>query len=454
MALFLVPPYAICDFLDKDDLVILMRTHSFFSLKYAKIASPQISLLYRPNDDRIIYKKILKKFPKAKLIIDTVSMTKNLTVLPRITSLDLSYSYSYAPNLPLITNLTSLCLRNCGETINTEMLTPLTKLVELDLDNNREIKGSTLQKLTLLQKLNLDNNTIITDLDIEYLPLRSLSLECNTTITPFILPKLNLTHLNIRNYGAESLSEEIIKCRTITSLDLSGNRFADIFKIIEKMTWLQKLTINERVYEKSLSYLTNLTYLEIYRNQAIEISSLVKLQTLIIRETGIFGSRYECQVSYQIKFINLKNLTHLDVSIGRLLSNPKLSKLENLKKLTLRNSIYNLDIDISHLISLTSLEIINCSMHSFVREGNISNQSLESLTVVESTTKIYDNSLAAFSNLKYLVLQPKETSRIKGRCFKDLPKLFSIKINQLVRLEDSCIPSLLKRGIMLSYCDE
>ncbi|AYV82631.1 MAG: hypothetical protein Hyperionvirus1_210 [Hyperionvirus sp.] len=459
-SVFDIPPFAIYEYFDTDELVTLRRTHRFFASKLCPIGSPIIHLRSDTSASKSEYAKIPIQFPKAKLIVEKHGGI-HPTILLNVTSLNVSY-LTHLIDLSLMTNLTSLKLME-SDYVRSEMLDNLTKLVELALDSTPCIKGPTVRKLTNLQTLNLDMNDTITDADIASLPIRSLSLLHNTTITPLVLKQLNLTHLNI-THAMPALADELLHCLQLTDLELDMNTIIKIgLETIRKIPSLRKLTIDEFVQTPridAMKYLTHLTYLNFKNIKAnLDHTPFPLLQTLII--TGVAPSilyfpsvpldnltHLEINNYANLIVDYLKNLTYLDICVPRLPSNRELHRFGKLKKVILRGDGYRRPIDISQLTSVESLEIIG-SDASFSVYGR--NESLESLTIdTPRNTPLDDNSIQLFPNLKYLSLGP-QCPKVTGSCFKHLPKLFSLSINERNSLDPKHILALIKRGVLIKY---
>ncbi|AYV83255.1 MAG: hypothetical protein Hyperionvirus5_61 [Hyperionvirus sp.] len=470
--LSIIPPYVLSVYFDIYDLIILKRTNRFFhGGKLCKVASP-IIYLARGND----YSRLHTLFPKARLVINgqqnRMMFDEFAIISENVTSIDLSTcSYGLillATYLPAMENLTSLTLRGRND-VETKMLDSMTKLVELDLSDNKKITGPTLQKLTSLKKLNLDHNSMITDYVIESLPLTSLSLIGNKTITPFILTKLKLTHLHIWCWGDPKLKGAIIQCTTVTDLHIHMNDLiACGVETIIKMTQLRKLAIADPYFPKGDygKYLTNLTQLTLeWVQKKITIPTLPSLRTLIIKRLSShlpdFGADTFPNLSHleidsadnipcSFNFDFIRNLTHLNIGARCILRD--VTKLKKIQKLKLRSGIYDSVIDISQLVSLTSLEI---SDDHFFEQNRFfaGSESLESLTINVNTPTINSTTLEAFPNLKYLCLRSKSMmSCSKTRCcFQNLHKLYMLKIERCHNLDERCIALLEKRGVLIRY---
>ncbi|AYV82671.1 MAG: hypothetical protein Hyperionvirus2_39 [Hyperionvirus sp.] len=435
-----LPAYAYQDFLTLDDLIMLRRTHQFFLEKLCKIATPTINIFYKQLN-------MLAQFPKARLMANKTSGIdgEDLTIFPRITCLDISHN------------------SNCNVS---EHLSLMTKLTELNMRDNVVIRGPVLRKLTLVRKLVLDLNTVITDLDIEALPLRSLSIAKNRIITPLVLRKLNLTHLNINDYTTSrhsiELGDEIIRCVTITDLELYGtDAYAIGFKTMDKMTWLRKLTIDEQPfsdYGNHLKCLTNLTYLEIKNGRRIQIGMAVlqQLETLIITKgifvdipsmpmTNLTRLEISADASYTLNYGCLRNLTHLDLGEGSSEKNLEIAELKKLRKLILRNVNYSSYVNI---FCVVELEICYCDIAGFAGGGG---DRLESLTVNTLGAIIDDDDMVRFPNLKYFSMGRAGCAKVTGTCFKDMEQLYSLTISKYNNLDPSCIAELNRAGIMIKY---
>ncbi|AYV80884.1 MAG: hypothetical protein Harvfovirus9_14 [Harvfovirus sp.] len=468
--IFTIPVEAYVEYFKIDDLIMLRRTHPGFAGKLCLIAKPVIEL-FAPMIGIIDYSNVPRQFPKAKLAVGKrqsgITCSQNLNVLGNITSLDCTGRSIMVVDLSVMTGLTSLCLDQC-DAIKTEWLDAMTKLVSLNLADNNQIKGVTLRKLTNLRHLNLDSNTTITDLDIEGLPLCSLSLAHNTTISPFVIRRLNLTQLNIDRYGTGEFTAETSLWTTITDLHINiGDRWRlkNREETIAKMTWLRRLTITDSFpHIDCVKSLTNLTYLELKDatvGEIVGITPLLLLQTLIIKgqknvrhlidfPVGPFNDLTHLEIiDYDVifNFDFLTNLTHLDIECVPPMDYGKLCKLKNLTKLILRISSLWTYIDISGLRSLISLEVLGRGIvRSFV-----GNDSLQSLKMDITNCILDDSSLVLMRNLRHLSLGIFSCEKVIGTCFRSLDKLFSVEISVRNKLGEECIADLEKRGVMVRY---
>ncbi|AYV83270.1 MAG: hypothetical protein Hyperionvirus5_76 [Hyperionvirus sp.] len=360
-----------------------------------------------------------------------------------------------------MTNLISLRLNDCEFIKTIDIGLWLTKLVSLSLNSNSQINGSALAKLICLRKLNLDNNTCISDLDIESLPLESLSLVGNYRITDSIFRKLKLTQVGL-SVGSPAATDEILRCTTITDLNLKGTNMDYICYIptFAKMTNLRKLiAVDYYSTEDVFKYLTNLTYLELPysgndRGIDVGIAGLPLLGTLVIDKIydryfpkvpldslshlEIRGDRYKINLQF------VRNLTFLDVGPGWI--NQELHDLKNLKKLVLRNVGYCCDI--SRLSELTSLTVLDdTSKHCVINHSLFVSDSLQSLCIHAYRCFMYGASFRAVPNLKYLSVCALDV-RIDSSSFNNLDKLFSIVVREH-QVDKKLLASLRKEGIMV-----
>ncbi|AYV80492.1 MAG: hypothetical protein Harvfovirus2_22 [Harvfovirus sp.] len=465
--LSIIPEHAYVEYLDINDLTRLRQTHPHFAGRLSQIAKPIIEL-FASETHWIDYSKLPLQFPKAKLVIGKghsgVTRTLGLGVLANVTSLDCVDRLRMNLDISMMTNLTFLCLDRC-DAIKTEAVDAMTNLVSLSLAGNDEIKGSTVRKLTNLRELNLDSNTTITDLDIDALPLQSLSLVSNWKISPLMLKRFNLTKLNISYYATDALIGEIILCTTVT--DLSLNMY-DVNQLgqetVAKMTWLRRLTITDPkadIYRELFQYLTNLTYLEFKDCRTIfQVGPLLPLQSLVVkgRKTGYpfdllhhsLNDLTYLEVHGYDVFLNLNfvtNLTHLDIERPDRRVGEDLVKLKYLKKLVLRECTDWLHIDISGLTSLVSLEILG----RVIVRSLVGADGLQSLKIYANNCVVDDSSFLSMRNLRCISLGGISCEGVKGTSFKHLDKLFEVEIGMRNGLDQECLYDLKKRGVVVRY---
>ncbi|AYV84812.1 MAG: hypothetical protein Hyperionvirus40_16 [Hyperionvirus sp.] len=462
MKFSVIPFNAICVFFQLDDIIILRRTHRFFSLKLCSVASPNIILFPRTM---LNSRQMIEQFPKGRFIIDNTycgypdSLVSDICA--NVTSLDLSECASLPSFVEsaLPSSLTSLSLSSTSP-VKPEMFSALTRLIELKLNNN-PINASILAKLPALRKLDLDNNRTLTDLDIEMLTLHSLSLGVNTT-GRLKLKKLNLTHLNLNNQPLDELKDELIQCTTITDLEFNmcAQKIDAAWTLVNEMTSIKKLTINDWTYLER--YIVD--DLKKFRNVAA--FSLFRLETFVLGGAGwnrmcfprygmeklsrlvIYNAHY-CELNFR----HLKNLTELHLGNCILPANTELAELKNLRRLKFERMATNRkSLDISPLGSLTSLEFLKGAFHSFVNNnGLVASGSLERLVMDADNSTVSDNKLKAFPNLKYLSLGRSSCKNVMGSCFAFLHNLFSLEINEDHRLDKGPLASLRRRGILIRY---
>jgi len=464
--IFTVPPYALSEYLNLEALTILKRSHRFFN-KLSHISSPIIHLSSR-KPLTSYYPIMLHQYPKCKLVhhgdYNSRHRTLHPILFPNIISLDLNTCNTIEQNISTLTKLTSLSLEQC-QAITTELVN-LTRLESLSLTDNHRIVGSSLQKLKL-RELKLNNNGTVTDDHIISFPLISLSLLNNRTITPSILSKFNLTELNILRYKPALLANEIIKCTTLINLELNMDTLLHIgFKTLAHMTHLKKLTIDSptSIFADSPAYLQNLSCLHLnHIEENIKIPPLTSLQTLIIQyysksidlSSASLHNLHHLEIhKLSERNFSLKNLTYLHAVHDYQLYNKELREFQNLTKLIIDTRYYDRTIDITHLKSLISLAIIGGKLQSFVCISEdskpVANRTLQSLTInsYEAVPNVDDISLTAFPNLKYFCL---DRTKIRTSCFENLQNLFWLAIATDNNLDAACIPSLIKRGIIIKY---
>ncbi|AYV82874.1 MAG: hypothetical protein Hyperionvirus3_20 [Hyperionvirus sp.] len=464
-----IPPETYLEYFEILELVILKRTHRFFSEN--KIRQSAAPIIHVTNQSDC--KNLLAHFPKAKLIIahtpGEILRSCDLRQLSNIISLNfINVPIPRSLNFSTLPKLTVLRLDICyGLELNA--LDNMTQLIELSLNFEvHRFKGSTLRKLTNLTKLSLCQNDTITDADIESLPLRSLCLDTNRIITPFVLKRLNLTQLNITKYATRPLTNVIVQCTTITDLTLAMSDidamekkllFVLPIKVLNCMTWLNKLTLLDPgvSYGERLKYLTNLTHLELIGLTTYEQVNLPSLQTLIINaklpwvyvpsESLTNLTHLEIgMVAYLADTSCLINLTYLKVSFNTYGGGQIHNLPHNLKTLILINLASYHKINFVRLENLTTLEIFAESakvIHHLPVHRN-----LRKLTLRSPNTDINDSSLMQYTSVNHLSLSI--AAPLIGYCFEYMKGLFSLTIDRR-NISDPCVSQLRKRGIIVRH---
>ncbi|AYV82622.1 MAG: hypothetical protein Hyperionvirus1_201 [Hyperionvirus sp.] len=454
-----VPPHAISGFFYLDDLVLLRRTHKYFS-GVCKIASPIINLTIADG-------KITEQFPKARLLIDSVydEILPQLerSVLPRVTSLNISRESMELGTIPEIV--------------------AMTKIMSVHFPYSYPVTRSLLTKLTDLRKLSLASDMALLPDDLSSLPITSLSTNGGTPLSVETFRSLKLTELGTNAQNIKLLSDELVQNRytILTNLNLEIYRedVSILVGTIAKMAWLRELTIRggrSFPYVECLSNLTNLTYLKIgYDNDPIRIPFLPRLETFILVRLNISKVDFEFPLfpldnlthveikGYDIKFNTrfMKNLTSLNYDQQGELESRQLCEFKKLARLTLiNNEEKSKVIDITYLNSLTSLKsggtyylVGSQRKLKFVRTSdNIVNRNLESLDICggNNILGIDDDLLEGFPNLRSMSIR-RAAPELKGSCFKKLPNLFLLKIGRINNLSSESLSLLMGRGVLIKY---
>ncbi len=171
---------------------------------------------------------------------------------------------------------------NSNTVSNLSVLSELTNLTSLNLDNNNISDISALSGLTNLTSLNLDNNNIsdISALlgltNLTWLWLSSNNISDISALSEMI----NLTWLYLSNNNISDISA-LSEMINLTSLSLNSNNISDISVLsgLTNLTWLY--LFNNNISDISaLSEMTNLTSLSLDNNNISDISALTELTQL------------------------------------------------------------------------------------------------------------------------------------------------------------------------------
>lgn len=271
--------------------------------------------------------------------IVNIGSLKNLISLTAL-HLESKYLCEETTVLSVLTNLTSLYVRDCGKNIT--VLYTLTKLTCLNLNSNKLLDISPLTSVTNLRELEL--KTIAKDISVlsTLTKLRTLYLMCKNIKTFDALTTLvNLTSitLKIKNIFAFNWLHVLTELREIKLL--LGPLFQDIES--EKFT--------------SLTNLSDFCIISSgHRSQKFDASTLTtKLKTLFIKNVKI--------ANYSSISL-LTNLTQLNITATETTHVDPLTTLHKLKLLTLSGN----DIkDISALSTLPRLKLIH-AYHTLVSD--------------------------------------------------------------------------------------
>lgn len=242
-----------------------------------------------------------------------------------------------------LTTITELDASGRGIT-SLKGLEHFTKLVDLNLEDNKVADLTPLSKLGMLKNLNLRNNGIISLESINFqsithLPLRKINLSHNvkrmnnvetTRLSDIsLLKKLtSLEELELRDNHIEDLTP-LSGLTSLKVLDLRENKFKEV-EAIKDLKELEELNLRDNDIQsiQPLSDLINLRYLNIHSNDKIQsiepLKHLVNLETLIMRNVPA-----EKQVHV---FDNLTKLQRLN-AIGCGFENMRTDVFSNLRRL-------------------------------------------------------------------------------------------------------------------------
>ncbi|MDB9427292.1 COR domain-containing protein [Microcystis aeruginosa CS-564/01] len=185
---------------------------------------------------------------------------KNLTEIP--------------PEIPQLTSLQYLYLRNNRISEIPEALAHLTSLQHLNLRNNQisEIPEA-LTQLTSLQRLILSNNQIseIPEALAQLTSLQVLNLNNNqiSEIPEALAHLTSLQVLNLNNNQIREIPEALAQLTSLQHLNLSNNQIREIPEVLAHLTSLQELNLNNnqiREIPEALTHLVNLKRLVLKNN--------------------------------------------------------------------------------------------------------------------------------------------------------------------------------------------
>jgi len=293
--------------------------------------------------------------PKARytveVLLEEVEAEDCLTAgvkLSKITQLELNNEkITDITPLSRLTNLTELRLNN-NEITDITPLSQLTNLTELQLNDNEITDIISLSRLTNLTTLYLGDNEITEITPLSRLTnLASLYLGDNeiTDITP--LSRLtNLTYLFLENNEITDVTT-LSQLTNLTALFLKNNKITDITPL-SRLTNLKRLRLDGHKIRDitSLSRLTNLLVLELNDNEITDITPLSQLTNL----AWLFLKNNE--ITDITSLSQLTNLAELRLSNNKITDITPLSQLTNLTELRLSN---NEITDITPLSQLTNL---------------------------------------------------------------------------------------------------
>lgn len=220
----------------------------------------------------------LKYFPYVeKLTIQEhkLSSLSSLSILSKLTEVDLSNSRFPSEDLEILAKLPSLqklTLSNCGLSTIAH-LAGAGSLTLLDLSNNTVRNLEALSSIPTLTELNLQHNAV-TDLSalsvLEELSTLDISYNSVTSLSPLSSCR-KLSHLNAANNSIVTLSA-LDQLPLLNYLSLSYNDISDI-SILKSCTGLTELYVsnNNLINITSLNEHTNLEVLDFSYNDVYEI---------------------------------------------------------------------------------------------------------------------------------------------------------------------------------------
>ncbi|AYV80837.1 MAG: hypothetical protein Harvfovirus7_34 [Harvfovirus sp.] len=489
--LYSIPPYAYCNFFDKDDLLTLAKTNRFFINCLLPIASPEITI---EHEELQLGPEWAKLFPKVRVTIDLSlhpTFPDNFQEMINQTSLNITslncpsgewgWSCFEIGYLSHLTRLHSLSLRTSqfDKLSQNSDLYHFTQLKNLDLGYHSFLEAATLRKFTNLEHLNLECNSVIKALDLEYLheSLTSLSLANNSTLDPLVLTKLKLLSLNLESNRTVT-ADILTQCKTIKELYISYDTILPL-RYLKALTSLEKLSI-ESDYSISPSikiaqfnfapvrFLTSLTNLVIDDNShKINITYLSLLRSLKkLKIYPYFSSQSHLQMLEDFVLARLINLTDLTIASDKIkgdcfkyltqltklkikskkLNSSNLKYLVKLKYLNLACGCVLQEINLMDLSCLVSLKIF-CSFKVIVSGMNYC---LQSLYVYGSSSEIIDDRLIeALVGLRKLVIVGGNMITIP--CLLNLTALVSVSLPATNRFNQKKnkkgLAMLLKNGV-------
>ncbi|WP_411060173.1 COR domain-containing protein [Vibrio chagasii] len=333
--------------------------------------------------------------------------------------------------------LEHLEILRCRKLRNTDTVKFPAGLRTLDLNPLR--LSNNITKLTELQRLHIVDEGLI---DLEGLHplknLRSLNIKSNSSLVNLSgieklphLTKLVLTSLH-SNFNLDLPSLRELEFNDCASLETLGT--------IGRLRQLQKLSIRNCANLAALegiSHLTNLTHLNIETSQnLVNIEALSKLNQLTELEiqncpsvnnlqtieqlTELnalnckFNSNFRDQESVELDLTNLNKLVQLDTDL----------KINNLPNEKLEAIFLHRHSDINELSRLTNLKHLSlCTSDSTIDFSSISNLDLTSIHITDSPNLTKLNGLELFPQLNGLIV----TGENKLKELNGLDKLTKLK---------------------------
>lgn len=227
-----------------------------------------------------------------------------------------------------------------NEITDISVLSNFTSLTKISASSNQISDINVINNLKNLQNINFSNNQIndispILSLEnIKYLYLDNNQIQNITGIS-------NLNQLIEISISGNKITnmDELTKIETLESIDISRNKIDNIENIIENNN-LIKLNLNYNIIRKlnGIEKLSNLQVLSASNNQITDISkigTLSKLYNLNLNKNEI----------YDIEILkNNTALEYLYLDANHIIAVETIEELQNLKKVTIYNQLYNLDI--------------------------------------------------------------------------------------------------------------
>lgn len=213
-------------------------------------------------------------------------------------------------------------------------------LTKISASGNQITDITSITNLTNLQNINFSNNQInsITPIlnlvNAKYLYLDNNQIQDITGISKLS----NLKEISMSGNLISNI-EELTKISTLESIDISRNKISSIQNIVQNTT-LTKISLNYNILTKleGVEKLSNLEVLSASNNKITDISNigtLSKLYNLNLNKNEI----------YDIEILkNNTALEYLYLDANHIMAVETIEELPKLKKVTIYNQLYNLDI--------------------------------------------------------------------------------------------------------------
>lgn len=286
----------------------------------------------------------------------------------------MSFSFISAESFKYLPNLTSLNLEQCPDHVPLDCIPYLSNLTSLHI--SPVMTDDELKLFTSLRRLKCLNHEITND---------GIS-----TLT-------NLTSL-VTDEATADLNEGIMKLVNLKSLDLYDTAVIS-YDTLSKLTQLETLRVYfEIVNYQSLQTLTNLTHLDLGQNPFPHelIEKLSSLTELSLRRNSKVTAE-DIMASSSITRLNLD----IVVSGESLINNENLSKLTQLKSLSLRKNLLLNNEGLKNLFNLRSLNI--CSSNSLITEEGLMNLTNLTHLNIEHNSNIDHTKLSHLGNLEKII---------------------------------------------------